>query len=112
MNYQPTHEESRWLRRWKETGRILTGEASVKTQADFTAMQRANLQLFSEWASNLVSELSPDRGTKMMAPVAKERKPRYVSTQAVELQTAIPDEVTTQDGASLDLFVRDQTEEV
>jgi len=57
-SYQPTPEQSRWLKQWEETGRELIGFASVKTSADFEKMRAANLKLFKEWALALFDILN------------------------------------------------------
>lgn len=110
MQYQPTPQQARWLRRWRETRQPLHGEASVKNQAEFAAMQAANVARFTEWAANLAAALSLNQGGDIK-PGGKERQKRrprqeQLNIPAPDIQTGDSADVILP-GDDMELYTRE-----
>jgi hypothetical protein len=113
MKYRPTPQQARWLRRWRETGLPLRGEASVNSAADFAKMQADNVAFFTTWAANLADMLNPNpqgQGAAKAAAQAEE-KPKRQRAQKLEIatpeiQTATPEDIILP-GDDMELYTRE-----
>lgn len=106
MKYQPTQVEVRWLRRWKETGCQLVGEASVNTQAEFKVMQEKNVRTFKEWAAVVAAGLEVNAAPAESPTAKRGRKPKMqvldnptpdVFRPDIDITNGDPDELFTRE---------------
>ena len=95
MSFVPNPEQSRWLRKWQETGLVFQGERHIKTDADFERAKISNIAHFEGWSRAVLQNLTGEPATIATdeKPTRQRREKPVVELPAVEPQNTQGNEV-------------------